>query len=184
MRGPQPFGGARPKATNPTGDQWVLRREADLRERDVNDRRLLCCWGRRAYAASHLGKNTVGPKQLKKNSVPTAKIKNEAVTAAKVEKGTLTGNQINASTLGTVPTSNTAQIANSLSSPEALHKPTLLNNWKNPPPTGPFAVFPPVAFYKDHDGVVHLSGFALGGEATKPIFQLPPASGRPASASS
>ena len=40
-----------------------------------------------AYAAGHLGKNTVGTKQLKKNSVTTAKIKKKAVTAAKVKNG-------------------------------------------------------------------------------------------------
>ena len=59
--------------------------------------------GGAAYAASHLGKNSVGTKQLKKNAVSTAKIKKEAVTAAKVKKGTLTGKQINVSTLGTIP---------------------------------------------------------------------------------
>jgi hypothetical protein len=69
--------------------------------------------GGAAYAASHLGKNSVGTKQLKKNAVTaakikknaviTAKIKNGAVTAPKVKDGTLTGQQINASTLGTVP---------------------------------------------------------------------------------
>jgi hypothetical protein len=63
---------------------------------------LLLFGGGAAYAAGHLGKNSVGAKQLKKNAVTTAKIKNQAVTAAKVKNGTLTGSQINASTLGTV----------------------------------------------------------------------------------
>ena len=73
-----------------------------------------------AYAAGHLGKNTVGPKQLKKNAVITAKIKKEAITAAKVKKGTLTGTQINLSTLGTVPkaeSANSAAVASSLPRP-------------------------------------------------------------------
>ena len=65
--------------------------------------------GASAFAASQLGKNTVGPKQLKKNAVTTAKIKNEAVSAGKVKKGTLTGTQINVSTLGTVPSAMSAQ---------------------------------------------------------------------------
>ena len=42
--------------------------------------------GGAAFAASQLGKNTVGPKQLKKNAVRTAKIKGGAVTAAKLHK--------------------------------------------------------------------------------------------------
>lgn len=65
--------------------------------------------GASAFAASQLGKNSVGPKQLKKNAVTTAKIKKEAVTAAKVKKGTLTGSQINISTLGMVPFAANAQ---------------------------------------------------------------------------
>jgi hypothetical protein len=69
--------------------------------------------GASAFAASQLGKNTVGPKQIKKNAVTTAKIKNEAVTAAKVKKGTLTGTQINLASLGTVPSAaNAANAAN------------------------------------------------------------------------
>jgi hypothetical protein len=67
--------------------------------------------GGAAYAASHLGKNSVGAKQLKKNAVTTVKIKNQAVTAAKVKNGTLTGRQINASTLGTVPNATHAASA-------------------------------------------------------------------------
>jgi hypothetical protein len=43
--------------------------------------------GASAFAASQLGKNSVGPKQLKKNAVTTAKVKNEAITAAKVKRG-------------------------------------------------------------------------------------------------
>ena len=46
-----------------------------------------------AYAAGHLGKNTVGVKQLKKG----------AVTGGKVKDNSLTGTDINESTLGTVP---------------------------------------------------------------------------------
>ncbi len=75
--------------------------------------------GGTAYAAAHLGKNSVGPKQLRKNAVTTAKIKKNAVTAAKVRKnainaakikngsvnsdkvadGSLTGGDVNASTM-------------------------------------------------------------------------------------
>ena len=40
--------------------------------------------GASAFAASQLGKNTVGPKQLKKNAVTTAKVKKEAITGARL----------------------------------------------------------------------------------------------------
>lgn len=42
-----------------------------------------------ALAASHLAKNSVGPRQLKKNAVTTAKIRNGAVTGSKVKLATL-----------------------------------------------------------------------------------------------
>jgi hypothetical protein len=136
--------------------------------------------GGAAYAASHLGKNSVGSKQLKKNSVTTAKIKKEAVTAAKVKKGTLTGTQINVSTLGTVPT---AQTANSIAPAEGWHEvgasgqPGFLNSWSN----APAAFVESAAFYKDAGGVVHLRGTVTGGTAPA-VFQLPsgyrPANGK------
>jgi hypothetical protein len=130
--------------------------------------------GGAAYAATHLGKNTVGAKQLKKNAVTTAKIRKEAVTAARVKKGTLTGTQINASTLGTVPT---AQQANTLAPAENWHEvgapgePRFEGSWENTPPSGAF-VFDTVAFYKDRNGIVHLRG--VPSEGSSVIFYLPP----------
>jgi hypothetical protein len=131
--------------------------------------------GASAFAASQLAKNSVGPKQLKKNSVITAKIQKEAVTAAKVKKGSLTGAQVNASTLGTVSSAENAQTANALSPPEAWHvvgapgEPSFLNSWATVHGTAVQAV----AFYKDHEGVVHLRGIA--GEGTGlAMFHLPP----------
>lgn len=59
--------------------------------------------GASAFAATHLGKNSVGTKQLKNNAVTTAKIKKNAVNGAKVKNGSLTGADINLGTLGTVP---------------------------------------------------------------------------------
>ncbi len=50
--------------------------------------------GGAAYAAGHLGKNSVGAKQLKKNSVTTAKVKKNAVTGAKVKDRSLTGDDL------------------------------------------------------------------------------------------
>src|SRR5262245_56690258 len=118
-----------------------------------------------------LGKNSVGSKQLKKNAVSTAKVKNEAVTAAKVRKGTLTGTQINASTLGTVPT---AHLANGLAPPENWHEvgspgePVFMNSWHNVDPSK----FASAAFFKDHEGIVHLKGYVRDGTKA-PIFALP-----------
>jgi hypothetical protein len=54
--------------------------------------------GGTAFAASHLGKNSVGSKQIKKNAVTTAKLQNGAVT----------GSKLNLSTLGTVPSATNA----------------------------------------------------------------------------
>jgi hypothetical protein len=69
--------------------------------------------GGSAFAASQLGKNSVGSKQLKKNAVTAAKIKKNAVTGAKIQTAAVTGAQvkdgslagadINVGTLGTVP---------------------------------------------------------------------------------
>ena len=75
--------------------------------------------GATAIAASHLGKKSVGSPQLKANAVTTAKIKKNAVTAkkkikngavdgSKVKDDSLTGTDINESTLGTVPSANSA----------------------------------------------------------------------------
>jgi hypothetical protein len=133
--------------------------------------------GGAAYAASQLGKNSVGAKQLKKNAVTTAKIQKEAVTATKVKKGTLTGKQVDASTLGTVPAAQTAQTASSLSAPEAWHvvgapgEPVFQAPFKDESSSPALAV----AFFKDHEGVVHLTGFAAGGPSSDGgVFHLPP----------
>lgn len=67
--------------------------------------------GATAFAASQLGKNSVGSKQLKKNSVTAAKIKNNAVTTAKVKNGAITGAKIQTSSLGKVPNAGNADTA-------------------------------------------------------------------------
>ena len=155
----------------------------------------LCCFlvlGGGAYAATQLPKSSVGSKQLRKNSVTTAKIRKEAITAAKVKTGALTGAQINLSSLGTVPTANsantadTAKVANSLAPPEAWHQvgapgePVFQNKWENIPASPP--VYGTAGFYKDRAGVVHLRGVVTAGTPEKTIFRLPagyrPASGK------
>ncbi len=75
--------------------------------------------GATAFAASQLGKNSVGTKQLKKNAVTVAKIKKNAVTAAKIkvnavtgakiQDGAVTGAKVNLASLGTVPSSATTE---------------------------------------------------------------------------
>ncbi len=135
-----------------------------------------------AYAAGHLGKNSVGSKQLKKNAVTTPKLKNEAVTAAKVKGGTLTGTQINSSTLGTVPnathagSADAANVANSLPPAERWHpvggpgEPAFLNGCHN----AGLPDAPTVRFYKDQVEVVHLEGVYNGCSPVPSIaFQLP-----------
>lgn len=46
--------------------------------------------GASAFAASQLGKNSVGTKQLKNNAVTTTKLKRNAVTATKIRAGAIT----------------------------------------------------------------------------------------------
>ncbi len=139
--------------------------------------------GGAAFAASKLGKNSVGTKQ----------IKNGSVTGAKIRKGTITGTNINLARLGTVPsatnattanTATTAGTASGLTPPEAIN----LVNASNQPPfeggstnlTSPLVSgLPPTGFYKDHDGIVHLEGAIQVGKEEAfpnfvPIFTLPP----------
>lgn len=133
--------------------------------------------GGAAYAAGHLGKNSVGSKQLKKNAVTTAKIKSEAVTAAKVKTGTLTGKQVDASTLGTVPSAGHAtnsDTAGGLTPPEPFHEvgtsgePQFQNGCAN---IGGHDST--VAFMKDREGFVHLKGQYTCAKPGKVAFQLP-----------
>jgi hypothetical protein len=77
--------------------------------------------GTSAFAASQLGKNSVGTKQLKAGSVTTAKIKpdavtekkiaDDAITTAKLKDLAVTGQKINLATLGTVPSADHATSA-------------------------------------------------------------------------
>lgn len=50
--------------------------------------------GGTAFAASHLGKNSVGTAQLKKNAVTAAKLKAGAVTGAKIAAGAITADKL------------------------------------------------------------------------------------------
>jgi len=136
--------------------------------------------GATAFAA--LGKNTVGSKQLKSNAVTTKKIKKEAVTAKKVKKGTLTGKQINLAKLGTVPSATHATSADSIPPAEATHlvggpgEPVFENGSTNAGIIESLRLGS-VGFFKDHEGIVHLEGWAKTGKSSTgiaSIFTLPP----------
>jgi hypothetical protein len=135
------------------------------------------------YAAFKLPKNSVGSKQIKKSSVTGAKVKNQS----------LTGKDIKLKKLGTVPSATNAahatvaDSANAIPPAEATHlvgapgQPPFQSGSSSSP--GELGVqFPPVGFYKDHEGIVHLQGVAkVGGVGTfGVIFSLPPGY-RPAS---
>ena len=70
---------------------------------------LIVAMGGTAYAGLSVPRNSVGAKQLKKSAVTNKKISNGAVTDSKIAKGTITGDKIKLSTLGTVPSANTAR---------------------------------------------------------------------------
>jgi hypothetical protein len=57
--------------------------------------------GGAAFAASQLGKNSVGTKQLKKNAVNAAKLKKNAVRTAKIRNAAVTGAKIAANAVTT-----------------------------------------------------------------------------------
>ena len=141
-----------------------------------------------------IGGSAYAATQLKKNSVGTKQIKNGAVTGIKIKKQTITGKNINLAKLGMVPSAanaGTAGTANALTAPEASRvvgasgqPPFLDGSSSNTEFLGAIKL-PPVGFYKDHEGIVHLEGLAKVGPEESPIkgliFNLPsgyrPASG-------
>ena len=76
--------------------------------------------GGSAFAASQLGKNSVGSKQPQKNAVTSAKIKKNAITGAKVKNQSLTGSDIKVGTLGTVPSAINATHATTAGASEQV----------------------------------------------------------------
>ena len=67
--------------------------------------------GASAFAATELGKNSVGSRQLKAKAVSTGKIAPNAVNGSRVANGSLTGEDIKLSALGTVPSATFATSA-------------------------------------------------------------------------
>jgi hypothetical protein len=78
-----------------------------------------------AYAAGHLGRNSVGMRQLKRNSV----------TGLKVKDKTLTGRDIDLATLGTTPSAADAQTLGGLSATQIIEA----SKVRCPPGTEPVA---------------------------------------------
>jgi hypothetical protein len=139
---------------------------------------LFVALGGSTYAAISLPKKSVGTKQLKKNAVTKAKIKKNAITTAKIRANAVTGAKVKESTLSTVPSANmanTANVASSLTPPEGWHEvgapgePLFENGYKNN--GGEFST---AAFFKDHEGMVHLKGTLDVGTPNSAAFTLPP----------
>ena len=112
------------------------------------------------YAAFSLPRNSVESKHIVNGQVKAADIGANAVNAAKVQDDSLGGDDIDESTLGAL-------------SPEAPHfvaDEDMLNGWTSLDPFN-WATF---SYYKDLEGVVHLSGVLDTSDATGPaIFSMP-----------
>jgi hypothetical protein len=138
-----------------------------------------------SYAAVKLPRASVGAKQLKKNAVTRAKIRRNAVTGVKIKNRSILGKDIRIGSVGTVPSASVATVANSLAPLEPLHlvgaagEPQFEEGSGNVGLIPPSTLTQPVGFYRDHDGIVHLEGFAKPGKDGF-VFTLPPGF-RPAS---
>ncbi len=131
-----------------------------------------------AIGASKIQESAVGATKIQDGSISAAKIQGRAITGAQIADGSLTGTQVNASTLGTVPSAERAKLADSLPPAEAWHlvgapgEPQFQNGWQD---FEPESLLEPVAFFKDHEGIVHLKGRATRAtSASGLIFALPP----------
>lgn len=151
------------------------------------------------YAAVNLPKGSVGARQLQKNSVTKSKIRANAVTRTEIGKNAVTraeirknavtgikikdrsilGKDIRVGSIGKVPSATVADTANGLAPLEALHlvgaagEPQFAEEAGNVGLVAPDTLSQPVGFYKDHEGIVHLEGFAERGKDGF-VFTLPP----------
>ena len=131
--------------------------------------------GASAFAASQLGKNTVGTKQLKANSVTAAKIKDQAVGSAKLADGAVTAAQLAPGVAisgpqGTQGPPGPPGVPPPVEAPKVIT--SFLNGWSALKSGG--NVVAPVRYWKDPSGVVHLEGIVsnTNHEFTW-IFRLP-----------
>jgi hypothetical protein len=100
--------------------------------------------GGTAFAASQLGKNSVGSKQIKKNAVTAAKIKKDAVTGAKIKNGAVNGAKVDEASLGQVPSAavaGTAASANAVNGQSVVKIFKLLSQSPAPQTLASFAGF-------------------------------------------
>jgi len=146
---------------------------------------LFVALGGASYAAVTLPRNSVGPKQIKKNAVNGSKVKNRSLTGAdiKISKLPKVPRAGEADHAAAANTASLAGQAGALTAPEAWHEvgtpgePGFNAGAGNHLPQNGFET---VAFFKDHEGVVHLKGEADVGPSG--VFELPegyrPPSGR------
>jgi len=142
---------------------------------------LFAALGGGAYAAVTLPKNSVGPKQIKKNAVSGKKVKNRSLTGVDINLSRL-GKVTSAATEDTAAsaaTADTATTASNVAAPEPFHEvgapgePPFSSGASNFPSPAPDAInFETAAFFKDHEGVVHLKGLVNPGGG-QIIFSLP-----------
>jgi hypothetical protein len=137
-----------------------------------------------AVKNADIAKNAVNSKKVKNSSIIGGDVKNESLTGADVTNDSLTGNDINESTLGKVPSTATADLANSVAASEGYHEigtagnPSFGAGCTNAVVSGAPDVFEKAAFYKDLEGVVHLRGMIeCDPSSTNPdtniAFQMP-----------
>ena len=143
------------------------------------------------------GKNSVDSGDLKRGAVKKADIAKNAVNAQKVKNNSLRGADVLESSLGTVPTADnatnanransagSADVASSLTAPEGYREigtsgnPSFQGECQNAVPAPPSPdVFEKAAFFKDHNGIVHLRGTIecdpdMNNSATNFPFQMP-----------
>jgi hypothetical protein len=130
-----------------------------------------------SVSAAKIQDGAVGAMEIQNGAIGAAKIQDHGITGAQIADGSLTGAQVNASTLGPVPSAERASRADSLPPPESWHmvgaagEPPFQSGWENFEPASPLE---PVAFFKDHEGIVHLKGRAIGGTISSRMFALPP----------
>jgi hypothetical protein len=127
--------------------------------------------GKNTVDSGDIKKNAVKSADIGKNQVKNTDIANNAVTGKKVKSNSLLGADVRESSLGLVPTANransagSADVANRLAAPEAYREigtpgnPGFGAGCHNLVPVAPNPdVFEKAAFFKDHNGIVHLRG--------------------------
>src|SRR5919112_3597058 len=141
--------------------------------------------GKNTIDKNDLRKNAVRGKNIVKNAVTGKKVKNSSLTGADAKNDSLTGSDVNESTLAKVPSAGTADLASALAAPEAYREigapgnPTFGGDCHNAIASGSPDVLEKAAFFKDHEGVVHLRGIiecdpTSVNDATNIAWVMPP----------